>query len=376
MKRLLKWLLAGLAALFLVAAAGAAYYFATRPALPPPPTPAELEALRQKRDALQERVLDLTVRKDDQGLAKAPRASIMIGVPTRFTRSIVEQVVTGLFRETTLTLRNLKVHKAGAVRVKAVVAKRKVGEYVLDVHIHEVKGLLRPGEPVLRFGTNRVGLELPVKLAEGSGNASVRLSWDSKGLVANTVCGDVDVTKEVSGTVVPAEYMVQGGFAILSSGDAVLLKPQFPELAVKINVQADPASWKRVDEVIAAQNATCRTALEKADIKKILGGILGKGFNVKIPQKIFKPIRLPAGVSSSLRLQGVDLALQVKATGLVVTDDRVWYGANVKAGTTLLSPPAPAGAAAGRGGKGTASRTGKGAASGAGASARAKDGPG
>jgi hypothetical protein len=222
--------------------------------------------------------------------------------------------------------------------VKALVAKRTVGEYVLDVAIHDVMGVLKPGTPVLAFGTDRIGLRLPVSIAGGSGNASVHLAWDSKGLAANAICGDTDVTKAVSGSVVPADYLVEGGFGITASGDSVTLRPDFGELKVKITVEASEAAWKAVDEVIQAQGGACRSALEKIDLKAVLARLVGRGFNVKIPPKIFKPIRLPAGVRSSLKLQGVDLALHVKATGLTVTPDRIWYGANLTAGTGVASP--------------------------------------
>ena len=72
----------------------------------------------------------------------------------------------------------------------------------------------------------------------------------------------------------------------------------------------------------------CEIALTKVDIKAKLDGILGRGFNVRIPQKILKPVVLPAGVRQSLRVQGVDLALEVKPTGVLVAEDRLWYGAD------------------------------------------------
>ena len=68
---------------------------------------------------------------------------------------------------------------------------------------------------------------------------------------------------------------------------------------------------------------------EVSGLKNKLGTILGRGFNVKIPQKIFKPITLPAGVSKSLEVQGIQLALQVKPTGVMVARDRLWYGADL-----------------------------------------------
>jgi hypothetical protein len=100
-----------------------------------------------------------------------------------------------------------------------------------------------------------------------------------------------------------------------------------------------------VDEVVKARRKGCEIALNKVDVKAKLGEILGKGINVKIPQKIFKPIRLPAGVSQSLEIQGVKLALQVKPAGVLVADDRIWYGADLTLRAHRPGSPTPAAAA-------------------------------
>ena len=320
-----------LSGLLVAVAVGAVVYVRTRPSpLPPPPTEAELQALLERRDALQKRFGELVVINGEKSLAKAPRGGVMIGIPTSFTRSILEQVVTGLFSEMTLTLKNLKVHKEGQVRVKLVLAKRTVGKYVLDVKIHQVQGILRPGKPDVVFGRNRVAISLPVKLAAGQGNADLRLQWDSKGLAANTVCGDVDVTKAVTGGVIPQDYRLAGAFKIGSSGTSITLTPDFrEELQVRIFVDPSEQAWQAVDEVVNEQRAGCEKTLDKIDMRKLLGNLLGRGFNVKIPQKIIKPVRLPAGINQSLEIQGIKLALQVKPTGLLVAGDRLWYGADI-----------------------------------------------
>jgi len=327
----------------LAVATGALFYLRMRlPDLPPPPTDAELQALLEKRDALQKRLTELIVANGEKSVANAPRGGVMIGIPTSFTRSILEQVVTGLFNNMTLTLKNLKVHKAGDVRVKMVLRKKTVGKYVLDVQIHQVQGILKPGKPDVVFGKNRISVSLPVKLAEGKGNADIRLQWDSKGLAANLVCGDTDVSKAVTGGVIPQEYRLGGAFKIASAGSAITLSPDFPEpLEVRIFVDPSEQAWQAVEEVVKEQRAGCEKALEKIDIKEILGGIVGRGFNVKIPQKVIKPIRLPAGLKQSLEIQGIKLALQVKPTGLLVSDDRLWYGADIALETTRpAAPPA------------------------------------
>jgi len=330
----------------LVVLTGAALFVDRQIHLPaPPPTPGEIQALEQRRDVLNEKIRSLVMKAGEKSLAKAPRAGIMIGVPTGYARSIVEQVVTGLFAETTLTLRNLKVHKEGEVKAKMLVRKKAVGGYVLDVQVHEARGTLRPGQPQLTFGDNRIRVALPVALAGGEGRARLRLSWDSKGLAANMVCGDVDIDREVTGKVVPEEYHVDGVFGIRSDGNALILIPDFGEFAVRLYVDPTEQAWKVVDEVVAQQRAACQKVLEKINLKAILTKLLGKGFNVKIPKKIFKPINLPAGIRQSLDIQGVTMDLTLKATGLMVSDDRLWYGADLRASkrppTAAASPAAP-----------------------------------
>jgi len=310
------------------------------PKLPPPPTAAELKALETERDALQARFRDLVIAAGEKGLARAPRAGVMVGIPTSFTRSIAERVVTGLFGHTTLTLRNLRVHHSGDVKAKILFKKRQVGIFNLDVDIGEVQGLLQPGTPEISFSEQRLGLTLPVKLAEGRGNAKLHFQWDSKGFAANVVCGDADITRDVTGTVVPEDYKISGSFAIKAEGEAVTLVPEFPDLAVRIFTKPTDQAWGVVDDVVKDQRAGCEMALNKIDIKAKLSEILGHGFNVKIPQKIFKPILLPAGLSQSLELQGITLALRIKPTVVVVSEERIWYGADL----ALESAPRPAAA--------------------------------
>lgn len=310
-----------------------------QPVLPPPPTEAQLTALAARRDVLQARLRDVIVASGEKSLAKAPRGDVMIGIPTGFTRQVLEQVVTGLFDGMTLTLKNLKVHKEGEVKVKVVVGKKRVGSYALDVQIHQVQGVLEPGRPHLRFSADRVAISLPVRLASGEGNADIRLRWNSRGLLANAVCGDTDVTKAVTGGVVPQDYVLAGAFRIATAGEAIVLRPDFTE-ELKVRIMVDPSeqAWQAVDEVVKAQRAGCESALNKIDIKQVLARLVGRGFGVKIPSKLIKPVRIPAGIQQSLELQGIRVALQVKSTGLRVDSDRLWYGADV--GLELTKPAA------------------------------------
>jgi hypothetical protein len=309
---------------------GVSEYRRLYPPAPTPPGADEIQRLVSRRDALQSRFRAAIAGSGEKALQSAPRGGLMIGLPTSLTRSIVERVVTGLFRDMTLTLRNLHVHQEGGVKAKMLLRKRQIGAFVLDVDIHEVEGVLRPGTPDVRFGRGGgFALALPVSLAEGHGRARLRLQWDSKGLAANAVCGDVDVTKEITGNVVPTDYRLTGTFRVAADGDSVILTPDFADLAVRIFVDPTEQAWRAVDEVVAERGAGCRFALEKVDLKKQLAKVVGRGFNVKVPGKLQRAIRLPAGVRQSLEVQGLQLTLDVKPTGVLLSPERLWYGADL-----------------------------------------------
>jgi hypothetical protein len=320
---------------------------ARRPSLPPAPTAEDLAGLERRRDELGRKLEELIAR-DDQGLRQAPRGGVLVGLPTRLTSRVVDEIVTGLLRETTLTLRNLKARVSKDVKAKLIFRKGTIGHIDLEVEIHEVKGVLEPGKPALAFGSNRVDVKLPVRLARGEGRATLHAKWDSRG-IANAVCGDVEVHPDVAGSVVPQDYELAGRFHFGTEGDRIVLRPEFDDLAVRIYVKPDEASWQVVEKVVEERNAVCRSALNKVDLREQLEKVLGKGFNVKIPSKIIKPIRLPGGLQKSLELQGVRFTFEAKPTGLSVTPDRLWYGADVRAsgqrprqpGVTPEPPPPP-----------------------------------
>ena len=293
-----------------------------------PTTPQRLAALTRERDDLQRRWRDVVIASGERSLGEAPSGDLMIGVPTSLVRSIVEQVVTGVFGHTTLTLQKISVRKAGEVKARLLIARRTMGSYVLEVNVHRVQATLEAGAPSLGFERENVALTLPVRLAGGEGAAEVRFQWKSRG-VADVVCDDFDVTRTITGGVVAEDYALAGRFAVAAAGDTIVLRPDFPDLAARIAVSPSADAWKVIDAVIRDRPRGCEIALDAMDVKARLDEIFGRGFNVRVPQRIFRPITLPAGVSRSFRVQDVELALRVKPTSVLVASDRLWYGADV-----------------------------------------------
>jgi hypothetical protein len=300
-------------------------------AAPPPspdgPTPAELTASKQRRAALQQR-FERAAAAAGYGFAEAPSTGVVIGTPTAFAANLVEQIVTGFLGEVTLVLRDLDVHATSDVRGNLLFKRRTLGELELDIGIQEVKGILKPSRPRLRFQEERIGIALPVRLASGDGRASVRVRWDGRG-IAGVACGDVDVTRQVQGALAPASYEVKGAFELRTRGPSIVVTPRFPDVEVKIQIQPDAESWATFEGVIEEQGAVCRTLLRKADVRQKVAEVIERGFDVRLPRKLFRPLELPAGVEESVEIEGVRLALEAKPRRLAISHGRIWYGADV-----------------------------------------------
>ena len=294
----------------------------------PAPTVAEILALTEELQRLRDEFRGLLTQHNVLDFANAPPGNILVGVPTVFAEDLVGQMVTGLFSEVRLRLKNIKAHHEDDVKAK-VVFTQKLGHFIIDVDVKEIRALLKPSEPQLKFGGDKIGIRLPVTVAEGRGIASVRFQWQGKGL-AGAVCGDMDVNPDVSSDVKPASYMVAGEFLLAAEGETVVAKPRFGEVVLRIVLKPTEETWatlaSTVEDIKEDKNGVCRMAIKKIDVRSIVQKIIDKGFEVKLPSKLFKPISLPATVEQTVDIQGRTVTLDARPLGLRVTPFMLWYG--------------------------------------------------
>ena len=299
---------------------------------------ADLAALENTRDLLRERLA--TLRAGDARISQAPEADVLIGMPVALSSALVQQVTRGFLDQVEITLRDIAVHKQDDIRAKTRLGTLKPGHFKLAMMLHEVRALLKPGAPEVDFEGNRLSLALPVELAEGQGRATVSFEWDSRGL-GSVVCEDFKAVQPVSGRVAPRSYTVKGAFVLSVEEGLLVAKPDFPDLAVRLIVEPSEETWRGVDAAIKKRSWKCEKALNAVNVPAILKGLLAKGLNVRIPKRIFKPIRLPAGLQTSVSIEGKPYALGVAPLALRVTPDILWFGADVSA---TRGPAAPAAA--------------------------------
>jgi len=300
-------------------------------------TPAELRAqidgLEKERDALREKLHALM--QGDPLLEGMPTQPVRVGVPTALARELITKVVTGFVDRVTLELKNLKVKKTGTV--KKIVS---IGQYQLQVHIHRVTGKLKTGTPTLKFGGNQVSLAMPVTVASGSGRATINFKWDGKN-VSGAVCGDMEITQEVSGGVKPASYPVAGGIVLTATAREILASPRFPLIKVNLKVQPSQESWAAVEKILEEKAGLCGYVLEKVNVLKIVQGLIERGFNVRLPTEKIKPMAVPVGIEPTMQVRGQPVELAIKVGELAITERMIWLGADVRVEMPDSLKPSP-----------------------------------
>jgi hypothetical protein len=283
---------------------------------------AEIERLQAERDSLQQRAAVLV--KNDSLIQALPKGDVVIRIPTRFVRSIIRRVFDQVANNVTLRLGGFHAHVAKSVR-KFV----KVGDFVVDAQVHDVFAKLRPRQPEITFAGNRVAMSLPVEVPEGRGNATVRFVWDGKN-VADLTCGDMDVSKTVSGEVVPSRYLVAGTLHLAIQGNRVIGTPRFPETRLRIRVRPSKQSWSVIDSLLAEKRGVCGWVLDKVDVPALLQRIVEeRGFNVKLPLHKIRPFAIRSGISDSVTVQGRILSVATTTNTIRIDPEAILYSADV-----------------------------------------------
>jgi hypothetical protein len=295
---------------------------------------ADLARLGEEAEALERRLTALVGA--DPRRASLPQGDVVIAVPTGFLRTLVERVFSDVASRVTLTLSGIEARKRKTLR-KGV----PVGDMHVDLFVNEVRGRLAPGQPEVRFGGDEISLTLPIEVVEGSGDATVHLLWQGRRL-AKAVCGDLDVTEPVSGSVRPDRYVLAGTLALTTRDGEIVGTPRFPETKVQLRVRPSAETWRRVDALLESKRGLCGWVLDRVDVKGILAHeVEQKGFGVKLPLHKIQPFRFPAGLRESVVVRGRPLALAVETSHLRIDEHAVWVGAQVRVGTPAAADGAP-----------------------------------
>lgn len=292
----------------------------------------EILQLRGVRDSMQEHVVG--IERTRELLDRRPEGDVLLALPTPFVRSLAQDIMRGWFSAVDVHLRNLTVRKTGKVSAKLrFLGRRQVGSYALELKLSDVQGRLASGKPTLVFArdaarADRIDIVLPVRLEGGTGKGTASFSWDSKGL-ANGVCRDVTTAKTIDGTVTPAQYEARGYLRLSATSNGLLIAPRFPDLSMRLMVKPSAQSVAALEDLLTSQGKLCNFAVERAGVESRILELVGRGFEVRIPQRFFRAVRVPISIDGAVPIAGTKLLLSATPDALVLTPQAVWLAARV-----------------------------------------------
>jgi hypothetical protein len=326
------WLAAGL---FVVGCAGC------RAAPGPEVDAARLASLRTIYDDLHGR-LEKAVAQDP--LAQrvfADRGQVVVAIRSGLIEELAGTVTQRYLDRVSIDLTSVEARDEGAIHKKTFLGQIKVGEWAVDIDITDLRITLVAGKPKVSLGADdRVEIELPVDVKESEGRVGIHFSWNSKSL-ANLVCKDFDLTRDLRGRVLPQQHVLSGALRIGSAGDSLSLTPVFPDRKIPLKVDLTPASWQTVEAALRTQNTAdrCGTLMKPDNLVRLLRELAAKGVKVGLPESIFRVVHLPAHLEQTVKIGDRTVNLTVKSEGLKVLPDSLWTSAS--AHVRPLAPSAP-----------------------------------
>ncbi len=260
---------------------------------------------------------------------------VLVGIRSGLLKDLVTAVAVQYLDKVSLDLKlEAKVTADGDIHVKKpLIGDITAGTWKVNLVVHRVNGVLGAQTPVVDMKDNRtIGLHLPVALNQGKGSATIHFEWDSKG-VANVVCRDFEVTRKINGTLVPAVHTFEGGLVLEAGAENISAQPTFKDVPYRLKVDLTPASWKAITDALTEQDSffKCGIGLNPDTILPKLRELLLKGFNVRLPKKLFRPFALPGSLSTAFEHDGRKMLLTVKPDALRFANDALWYSSVVEA---------------------------------------------
>jgi hypothetical protein len=313
------------------------------------PEPAAVERLARKRarqQELEKRFPDAAARDPLVAEAQSDEGQVLVALRASFLQRAIEAVARSYLDRVDLDLRlKAKADAEGEARVDSrLLGELTAGVWRVQVEIPRVRAILRAGRPVVRLpAAHRIALNVPVTLLKGEGSATIHFQWTARG-VAGLACHDFELTRVLRGIVVPETYTLSGALVLGVEDNAIVARPDFPDTRVRLRVGVPPETWREVRHALEQQNtlSKCGLALKFVNAETILEKlevVLGKGFEVTIPQKLFRAFRLPVRVEPSVAIEGRRLALRVKPHDVRTAHDALWLSAEVEARGEPAAPP-------------------------------------
>jgi hypothetical protein len=312
-----------LAALVLANAAGS-QVVASRDRTP------DLASLRSEHAALAARLeaavgRDPTARRVFDG-----GGDVAIAVRSAFVGEVAAEVAHQYLDEVELDLSSLRAEADGELRAGGWLGRFRLGRWQVAVTIERLRGRLEAGHPRIRFQEGRIDVRLPVRVMPTTGTMMLAFSWDTAG-VANVVCADFQASLALDGRVLAQRHELSGELR-LASGDGETASPVLERRSVPLQLDLSSESWDAVEAALRSQDSLgrCGLLLKPEVVLARLRELAARGIAVRLPEALFRPVRLPASFERRVTIGSRTVELSVRGAGLQVSPELVWSTASIE----------------------------------------------
>lgn len=295
-------------------------------------TERQLARLAAEVDSLRTAVSDRVERDSLLGRLAEREGDILVGLGTEVLRDIATWAARGYFNDVRLHLRpEAVVEESDDVDVRLGPIPVRAGSWHLRVTIQRVEATLSLDSIHLAVAdSSTLAAALAIGVSDATGDAGIVFRWDAT-TVASVVCRDFEVSESFGGTVPPFVYRVEGAFAFEARPDGIHALPRFEHPRLRVHPEPIDASWRRVEDLLDRQNNIfrCGLALQPDDMIEKLDRLLRSGFEFRLPDVLFRPIRLPARIEERVEIDRRPIDVRNVPVGVHMTPEAIWYGSTL-----------------------------------------------
>ncbi len=294
--------------------------------------PNRMASLKHDYDRLHERLERAAAAQPLVASALADRGQVVLAIRSGLIEELAGNVARHYLDRVTVDLSDVEGHSSGELRRRTFLGRIKLGEWSVSVDLGNLTGHLRAGSPRVSLrGPDLVDVELPVDVQETEGDAMVRLGWDSAGL-ANAVCKDFELTREIRGRVLAQRHLVSGALRLHNTGESLTATPVFPDRRIRLKLDLTARSWGVVEAALRSQDTSgkCGALMDPDKGLKRLRALAARGIKVRLPDSIFRAVSLPARLQKSVQVGQRTVGLRLTAQSLRIETATLWSSVSVQ----------------------------------------------
>jgi hypothetical protein len=292
---------------------------------------ARMAVLEEAHGRLHERLEKAAAKEPLVASASADRGQVMLAIRSGLIEELAGNVARRYLDQVTVDLSEVEGHSSGELRKKTFLGRIKVGEWSVRFDLGSLTGHLRAGSPRVSLrGPDLIDVELPVDVQEAEGDAILRFGWDSAGL-ANVVCRDFELTREIRGRVLAQRHLVSGALRLHNTGESLTATPVFPDRRIRLKLDLTARSWAVVEAALRSQDTSgkCGTLMDPDKALVLLRALAARGIEIHLPDSIFRTVSLPARLQESVKVGQRTVGLRLTAESLRVETGTLWSSASL-----------------------------------------------